>query len=180
MICQLGVAQNTGTSNASETNAVIGDPKDVGSIDSLIKALYEVISGPAGQARNWDRARTLFMPDVRMISVSPNKEGKPNVRMISFPEYVERVTPMVAKQGFYESEIKRSVREFGNVAQVLTSYEIRHNPGEEPLLRGVNALQVYFDGHRWWIASIIWDTDRPGNPMPQYLEGETAAAKTPK
>lgn len=180
MVCQLGIAQSAGASRASETKEAAGDQKDVGSIDSLMKALYEVISGPAAQTRNWERAKTLFMPDVRMISVSPDKAGKPNVRMTSFPEYVERVTPIVTKQGFYESEIKRSVREFGSVAQVFSSYEIRHNPGEEPLVRGVNALQVYFDGHRWWIASIIWDTDRPGNPMPKYLDAERAGPTAPK
>jgi hypothetical protein len=76
------------------------------------------------------------------------------------------------KQGFYESEIKRSVRQFGNVAQVFTSYQIKHDPKDEPLVRGVNALQLYFDGTRWWIASVIWDTDRPGNPLPKDLSAE--------
>jgi hypothetical protein len=168
-----------GTARAGEPKELAADPRDVGSIDSLMTALYHVISGPAGEARNWDRARTLFITEVRMISVSPDKAGKPNVRMITFPEYVERVTPIVAKQGFYESEIKRSVREFGNLAQVFSSYEIRHNPGEDVLARGVNALQLYFDGQRWWIASIVWDTDRPGNPLPKELTSE-AGATAPK
>jgi len=171
----LGAQPPAVAAHAGEPAKLAGDPHDVGSIDSLMRALYQVISGPAGEARNWDRARTLFMGEVRMISVSPDKAGKPNVRMITFPEYVERVTPIVAKQGFYESEIKRSVRQFGNVAQVFSSYEIRHNPGEEPLVRGVNALQLYFDGERWWIASIIWDTDRPGNPLPKELTGAVGA-----
>lgn len=175
--CQLGNAQNTAPAPAAEPPPVAGDPKDVGSIDALMKALYQVISGPAGQERNWERARTLFMPDVRMIAVSPDKAGKPSVRMMSFPEYVERVKPVFLKQGFYESEIKRSVRQFGNVAQVFTSYESRHNPGEEPLARGLNAVQVYFDGQRWWIASIVWDTDRPGNRLPAELAPEAAGAK---
>jgi len=176
MLCPFLDAQAPAVNaHASEPKELSADPRDVGSIDSLVLALYQVISGPTGEARNWDRARTLFMGEVRMISVSPDKAGKPNVRMITFPEYVERVTPIVAKQGFYESEIKRSVREFGNVAQVFSSYEIRHNPGEEPLVRGVNALQLYFDGQRWWIASIIWDTDRPGNPLPKELTGAAVA-----
>lgn len=177
MLCPLVSAQApAGASRAAEPKELVADPRDVGSIDSLVRALYQVISGPGGQARNWDRARTLFMGDVRMIAVSPNKAGKPNVRMITFPEYVERAKPIVAKQGFYESEIKRNARKFGNVAQVFSSYEIRHNPGEEAVVRGVNALQVYFDGQRWWIASIIWDTDRPGNPLPKDLAPEAAAA----
>ncbi len=90
------------------------DPADVSTIDSLVKALYGVISGPAGQERNWSRAKSLFIPDIRMIATNPNKAGQPNVRMISFQEYVDRVAIAVQKQGFYESEIKRSVRQFGN------------------------------------------------------------------
>jgi hypothetical protein len=181
MLCPFVNAQApVSTAHKGDQQELAADPRDVASIDSLIRALYQVISGPAGEARNWDRARTLFMKEVRMISVSPDKAGKPNVRMITFAEYVERVSPIVAKQGFYESEIRRSVREFGNVAQVFSSYEIRHNPGEEALVRGVNALQLYFDGQRWWIASIIWDTDRPGNPLPKELTTETAAAGVAK
>jgi hypothetical protein len=148
------------------------DPADVSTIDSLVKSLYGVISGPAGQERNWSRTKSLFIPDIRMIATSPNKAGQPNVRMISFQEYVDRVAIAVHKQAFYESEIKRSVRQFGNVAQVFSSYQIKHDPKEEPVVLGVNALQLYFDGSRWWIASVIWDTGRPGNPLPKELAPE--------
>ena len=148
------------------------DPADVSSIDSLVRALYGVISGPAGLERNWSRAKSLFIPDIRMIATNPNKAGQPNVRMISFQEYVDRVAIAVEKQGFYESEIKRSVRQFGNVAQVFSSYQIKHELKGEPVVLGINALQLYFDGHRWWIASIVWDTDRPGNQLPKELAPE--------
>lgn len=148
------------------------DPADVATIDSLVKALYVVISGPAGLQRNWSRAKSLFIPEIRMIATNPNKAGQPNVRVINFQEYVDRVAVAVEKQGFYESEIKRSVRQFGNIAQVFSSYEIQHERKGEPVVRGVNALQLYFDGHRWWIASIVWDTDRPGNQLPKDLAPE--------
>ncbi len=162
--------------NADAPHIVVKDipanPADVSTLDSLVRALYEVISGPAGQERNWSRAKSLFIPDIRMIATNPNKAGQPNVRMISFQEYVDRVSVSVQKQGFYESEIKCSVRQFGNVAQVFTSYQIKHDPKEQPLVLGINALQLYYDGHRWWIASVVWDTDRPGNSLPKELAPE--------
>ena len=148
------------------------DPADVSSIDSIVKALYAVISGPAGMERNWSRAKSLFIPDIRMIATSPNKAGQPNVRVITLQDYVDRVSVAVQKQGFYESEIKRSARQFGNVAQVFSSYQIRHDLKGDVAVMGVNALQLYFDGHRWWIASVAWDTDRPGNPLPKELSPE--------
>ena len=35
--------------------------KDVESVDTIIKALYEVISGEKGEERDWDRFRNLFV-----------------------------------------------------------------------------------------------------------------------
>src|SRR5688572_18845337 len=35
------------------------NPADVASIDAIVAALYDVISGPAGKKRDWDRMRSL-------------------------------------------------------------------------------------------------------------------------
>src|SRR5436190_11120186 len=34
------------------------DPKDVSSMDSIMKAIYDVISGEKGKPRDWDRFRS--------------------------------------------------------------------------------------------------------------------------
>ena len=43
------------------------DPRDVESIDAIIAAAYDVISGPAGQKRDWNRERSLFYPGARIM-----------------------------------------------------------------------------------------------------------------
>ena len=43
--------------------------KDVSSIDSIINALYEVISGGKGEERDWDRERNLFHLKARLIVI---------------------------------------------------------------------------------------------------------------
>src|SRR5580658_7280184 len=42
------------------------NPSDVDTVEHLVAALYDVISGPAGKPRDWDRFRSLFLPDGRL------------------------------------------------------------------------------------------------------------------
>src|SRR5688572_4680560 len=84
-------------------------PEDVSSIDGLIKALYDVISGPAGGKRDWDRMRSLFAPGARMIPTRPAQGGTPGSMQTWSPEdYVSRAGAMLEKDGFFEKEIGRT------------------------------------------------------------------------
>jgi hypothetical protein len=47
----------------------------VKSIDAIMKALYSIPAGNPGQPRDWDRYRSLFTPDARMIPARGNPEG---------------------------------------------------------------------------------------------------------
>lgn len=147
-------------------------PSDVESIDSIMKAVYEVISGPAGQQRDWDRFRSLFIPEARLIPSSPSKEGEGMVHRVLTPEeYVTRSGPYLEKQGFFEQEIHRTVDQFGSVAQAFSTYESRHSLEDaEPFARGINSFQLHFDGKRWWVVTIFWTGERPDLAIPaQYL-----------
>jgi len=46
--------------------AVAAKPDDVKSMDAILAAVYDTISGPAG-GRDWDRLRSLFHADARLI-----------------------------------------------------------------------------------------------------------------
>ncbi|HJZ87867.1 MAG TPA: nuclear transport factor 2 family protein [Polyangia bacterium] len=143
-------------------------PEDVASIDGIIKAFYEVVCVAPGQTPDWARDRTLYIPGVRFVSMSVSKEGKPEAHVLSHPEFIEFSAPL-ARDGFWEREIHRSTFRFGNIAHVLSTYESRRSEKGRMLGRGVNSIELYWDGKRWWIASAIWDTERPGNPLPKDL-----------
>jgi hypothetical protein len=146
-------------------------PADVGSVDSIVAALYDTISGPAGKVRDWDRLRSLFRPDGRMVVHSMNKEGALNTRVLSIEDYIARTTPVFAKEGFFESELARRSEAFGQIAHVFTTYEARHAPGEQPFVRGINSIQLVNDGQRWWISQLLWQPESEGNPLPaRYLK----------
>ena len=157
--------------SATDLAALVPAPKpdDVKSLDAIMHAIYDVISGPAGD-RDWDRFHSLCLPQVRLTAVGQRPDGSPYIASFSIDDYIHRAREHFAKEGFYENAIVNQTTGFGNMNQVLSSYESRHTPGEKPFQRGVNSFQLLNDGKRWWIVSIFWDAERPDNPLPASLE----------
>lgn len=140
--------------------------EDVQSMDAIVKALYGVISGPAGP-RDWNRFEALFTPDARLTVTGKNPEGIAFYRSFTTKGYEERTTPIFQREGFFENEIHNVVEQFGHVAQVWSTYESRHEKGGPPFARGINSIQLLNDGKRWWVVSVLWDSERPDNPIPE-------------
>ena len=143
-------------------------PEDVATLDSIIKALYDVISGPIGQKRDWDRMRSLFAPDARMGAAVPAKNGQ--VRYVGFDveKYISMDDKYMTEKGFFEKERKRHVDTFGNITQVFSSYESRWKPEDpKPFERGINSLQLVNDGKRWWITAILWQGEDDKLKLPR-------------
>jgi hypothetical protein len=146
-------------------------PEDVKSIDAIVAATYDVISGPKGQARDWDRFRSLFVPDGRLIPTSAKPGNHADLSSLTPDQYVARVSSRFAADGFFERGISQKVEVYGNIAHVFTTYESRRSPDDaKPFARGINSFQLLKDGDRYWVVSIYWDAERAGNPIPaKYL-----------
>ena len=145
-------------------------PSDVGSIDLVVAALYDVISGPAGQRSDWDRLRALFYPGARLLRTVVSPEGKAETGAMDAEGFILMASPYFEAQGFFEREVARRVDQFGHIAQVFSTYAAAADPdGREPLGRGINSIQLWFDGQRWWVMSLLWDDERPANPIPPHL-----------
>jgi hypothetical protein len=136
------------------------DAVDAASLDTIIAALYEVISGAAGQPRNWSRYRSLFLPEGRSILAVVKQGEAPTVRMLDLEAYIRRVDPILEKEDFWEVETGRTAEVFGNVAHVLSYYESRRQKNGPAFTSGANSMQLFFDGTRWWFASVMWNTER--------------------
>jgi len=147
--------------------AAAARPGDVSTIDGMIRTYYEVISGPPGRPREWSQDRSLYIPDVRFVSPGVDRDGKPVARVLSHQQYVDRSDPPLVKEGFDEREIHRVTQRFGNIAHVFSTYESRRTPGGPVIARGINSIELFWDGARWWIASAIWDDERPSSPIPK-------------
>src|SRR4051794_13941329 len=146
--------------------------EDVGSMEAIVNALYGSISGPAGP-RDWNRLRSLFLPGARMIPSGRRPDGSTAARVLSVEDFIKAVEPRTKAEGFFESEIHRRAERFGAVAHLFSTYESRHARDEKPFVRGINSIQLFFDGKRWWVVTIFWDSERPDQPIPgEYLPGK--------
>ncbi|MDP9098183.1 MAG: hypothetical protein M3N48_04220 [Verrucomicrobiota bacterium] len=151
-------------------------PDDVPSIDAIIKASYDTISGPAGKKRDWDRERSLFLPGARLIPTA-TVPGRNDVDLapliLDVEAYIERVEPLFAEKGFYETEVARRTEQFGQIAHVWSTYESRYRKDDpEPFMRGINSFQLFHDGSRWWIVNVYWQHESARHPLPQKYEGQ--------
>jgi hypothetical protein len=146
-------------------------PEDVAGIDAILDAIYDVISGPKGKPRDWDRMRGLFVPGARLIPCRPKgADGKAAIAILTVEDYIARSGPTLVEKGFVERQVARRVDRFGHLAQVFSTYETRL-AGEPGLLgRGINAIHLLWDETRWWVVTIMWDAETPTQPIPAEYE----------
>ena len=156
----------------------LANPADVASIDAIVNAAYDAISGPPAKKRDWDRERSLYIPGARLIPTAMKAGADPNEvvdlapHMLDVEAFIARVEPFFEKSGFYEKEIARRIEQFGQIAHVWSTYESRHNDDDpEPFMRGINSIQLFNDGNRWWIVNIYWQQESAEHPIPaKYLK----------
>jgi hypothetical protein len=154
----------------------VAKPEDVKSPEAIVNAVYSVISGGKGQARDWDRMRSLFVPDARLIpavaaSAANGGAAHSDAVMLSVDGYIERSGGRLTSGGFFERSIHNETEQFGNIVQVWSTYESRHALEDaKPFARGINSFQLLKDGDRYWVVNIFWDSESPTKPIPaKYL-----------
>jgi hypothetical protein len=160
-----------GGSIAGHPGLPVAKPEDVKSPEAIVAAVYSVISGAKGQTRDWDRMRSLFVPDARLIPSVSGKDGHTDAIFLTVDGYIERSNGRMTTGGFFEHSIHNEMEQFGNIVQVWSTYESRHNAEDEkPFARGINSFQLLKDGDRYWVVNIFWDSESPTKPIPaKYL-----------
>jgi len=135
--------------------------KDEQAIGAVIDELYAMISGPAGP-RDWSRQERIFHEQSRQIRTWIGEDGRPALKIMGRAEYAADTTPFFATNDFYEIETARTIKVFGNMAHVWSIYEARRSPDGALDRRGINSIQLFFDGDSWTVINMIWDNERPG------------------
>lgn len=169
-------AAQTAPPNSGGAAAPPAQVSDVSSPDAIIKAVYEVISGSAGVTRDWNRFRSLFAEGARLIPTGQRPDGTRFMQSWTVEEYISRAGASLERAGFFEREIGRTQQQFGQVVHAWSVYDSRRSPDDpEPFQRGINSIQLRHDGTRWWVVTILWDSERPDNPIPpEYLRRNPA------
>ncbi|WP_136481356.1 hypothetical protein [Cognatitamlana onchidii] len=167
------LAQNTSKKGTTQEPIEFEiDSTVVLTMDNIIKSLYTVISGEKGAKRNWKQFKFLFKKDSKLIPSGKTKKDNYKVNFMSPDDYIKSATKWFESNGFYEKEILRRVEYFGNMAHAFSSYECFHSlKDKEPFMRGINSIQLFNDGDRWWIINIFWAQESEESPIPEvYLK----------
>ena len=136
---------------------------DLAAIDQAIHAVYDVISGPPGQKRDFDKMRSLFAPGATLKAIGPK-----GLHGGSVEDYITRNAAVLEKEGFTERELGRRVEIWGGLATAWSAYDGRTANGSFHE-RGINSFQLVKVDGKWLVASILWQEETPANPLPADL-----------
>jgi len=136
---------------------------DIAAIGTAVSSVYEIISGPPGQKRDFDRMRSMFAPGATMRAIGPK-----GVRGGTVEDYIARNSAILEKEGFTERELGQRVEQWGNLATVWSSYDGRTANGSFHE-RGINSFQLVKVDGKWLVASILWQEETPAFPLPNDL-----------
>jgi len=143
---------------------------DVKSVEAIIHALYDVISGEPGTPRDWDRFRYLFKPEAKLIPSRKDDKGNFDLRMLTPEDYVQLFSARI-NTGFFERELSRREEAFGTVVHVFSTYETKEKKDGPVTNRGINSIQLFKDKDRYYIVNIFWCAESLGFPLPdKYLK----------
>ena len=153
---------------STPTATVAARPSDVASVDSIIAALYDANTIMVDQKRDVDRFRSLFVPGARLMPTVRGPNGS-ILRIQSVDDYVRQASSGPPRHGFSEREIARTSQAFGSIMQVFSTYETHRDSTDTHPVHGINSIQLFNDGTRWWLVGVLWDIERPDNPIPPEL-----------
>lgn len=130
---------------------------DTATPETIIHAAYALISGRAAETRDWGRWRALHAPGARLIPIEISDEGARVARVMTPDEFIVSRSEFFSQHDFFEWETDREELRYGSLVHVWSRYEAAHEPGGRAIRRGVNSIQLWHDGERWWILSVAWD-----------------------
>jgi hypothetical protein len=142
------------------------ESRDVASPEAIVQAVYSVISGPLGAARDWPRLRSLMAPGAIFVVTGAGADGVVKTRSFSVEDYIAASSKAIASMAFYEHGVVSQIWRYAHIATVVSPYESRHAPGDAPFQRGINTFQLATDGERWRIISISWEGETAAFPLP--------------
>lgn len=144
--------------------------QDVTTIDNIMYAIYDVISGSADEPRDWERFHYLFAKDAKLIPTGKNPADSTIVYRYWSPEDYQKMFT-ANRTSFFERELHRETQAFGNIVHVFSTYETKTEKNGPVVNRGINSFQIFKGKDRYYIMNIFWSAESDGYTLPEkYLD----------
>ena len=130
----------------------------------IVDACYDLISFEAGSGPQWERFRSLFLPEaVLTLRVFP---GDAEVTVMDLDAYMEKqMREGMKEEGYSETVLQRTEMIYRDIAESRVLFHMQF--GDAAPFTAIDVFQLVRRGGRWWVASIISDILEPGEPIPQ-------------
>ena len=163
-----------GVPSATASATIPANPADVASADAIITALYDANTVMVDRKQGADRFRSLFVPGARLMPTFRPPNGKAGIRIETVDDYVQGASSGPPRHGFSEREIARTSQAFGNILQAFSTYETHRDSTDAHPVHGINSIQLFNDGTRWWVVGVLWDNERPDKQIPaEFMKPKT-------
>jgi hypothetical protein len=142
--------------------------------EGLIRALYDMVSFDAGPEPDWEMFREVFLDDAVLV-FSPSR-AQP-MRVMGVDGFIQDWRDFfrdaeLAGKGFHETIAGLEVTEFGGLAHAFVIFEPRIGTEPPPRqIRGLDSIELCYDGERWWVAAITTEFEGPGKTIPEGIGG---------
>lgn len=156
----------------AQTPTTVPIEQAAGTPSGLIEALYRMVSFGPGPEPDWEMFRGVFLPEA-IVVFSPR--GTRPMRVMSVDGFIQDWKDFfrdaaLEDKGFTETIAGMKVTEFGGLAHAWVIFEPRIG-GTQPArqIRGLDSIELSFDGTRWWVAAITTDFEGPTQRIPAGL-----------
>jgi hypothetical protein len=137
--------------------------------EGVVAELYDIVTFDPGTSPDWDRARSLFLPEA-VVVLRTGRETTAQFTVeawvADFEHFIEERD--VVETGFIEAIVKTKPWVFKDVAQILVLYEAGF-PNDERRQYGIDAFSLVKQDGRWWISGILNEIPDRENPIPVEL-----------
>ena len=93
------------------------------SLDSVIAAMYDSVCFEKGERPDWQWQDEIFAPGARLVRITD--DGVFEFNLQTHREDIDRSIDSGAFPSFWEGEIWRETKQFGEMAHELSAYETR-------------------------------------------------------
>jgi hypothetical protein len=159
-------ADRAAGANEGDQEPPPADPADVATPERVVEAISETLSGRAGEGRNWNRFRSLMAPGARFVAKGVADDGAVHSRVLGVEDLIASDNESFATQGFFEHRVITHDEVWAHLAVIVTAFEVRHALGEAPFARGIKHFELTSDGKRWFVESIVWESETTASRLP--------------